>query len=131
MSGVNDGNYCANFNNGIWYALSTRCDMITFSISIFLSQHTGLGNISIFHISFTAHFQYFNISIFQYFQGGNAFVNPLLLLHLGSTSFRDNFLPAMYISNFLSKSAARLRFRAVFGGCYCPWSPPSIGSEFF
>ena len=79
MSAVNDGNCCANFNNGIWYALSTRCDMITFSISIFLSQHTGLGNISIFHISFTAHwaeqyfnisftahFQYFNISIFQY-----------------------------------------------------------------
>ena len=43
-----------------------------------------------------------NISLFQYFQGGNVFVNPLTLLHLGSTSFRDIFLPAMYISNFLN-----------------------------
>ena len=55
------------------------------------------------------------------FQGGNDFVNLLSLLRLGSTSFRDILLPAMYISSFLNKRAERLRFRTVFGGyCHLP-----------
>ena len=56
----------------------------------------------------------YNISIFQYFQGGNDFVNPLSLLRLGSTSFRDILLSAMYISSFLNKRAKRLRFLELF-----------------
>ena len=58
---------------------------------------------------------------FLIYQGGNDFVNLLSLLRLGSTSFRDIFLSAMYISNYLNKRAERLRFRAVFGGyCHLP-----------
>ena len=62
------------------------------------------------------------ISVFQYFQVGDVFVNPLSLLHLGSTFFFwDVFLSAMYISSFLHKRSERLRFRTAFGGdCHLP-----------
>ena len=55
------------------------------------------------------------------FQGWNDFVNLLSLLRLGSTSFRNIFLPAIYIFNFLNKRAEGLGFRTVLGGyCHLP-----------
>ena len=100
MSGVDDGDCCANFNKGIWYALSTRCDMITFSTSIFLSQHTatGLGNISIFFHSTLAWaiFQYF-IFLSQHTGLGN------ISIFLSQHTFNISIFQCFNISIFVSQ----------------------------